>query len=96
LWLLFPLQALHTLTFAATFLAGLRLIERLAPPRSASTAQAVSSSVSGGVLIGLATLASGALYDAVGAKGYLLMAALAAAGLAGAVRLNRLSPPRVS
>ncbi|HEX6866462.1 MAG TPA: MFS transporter, partial [Caulobacteraceae bacterium] len=96
LWLLFPLQALHTLSFAATFLAGLRLIEQLAPPQSASTAQALSSSMSGGLLIGLATLASGALYDVAHAKGYLLMAALAAAGLAGAMQLNQRSRLRVS
>jgi PPP family 3-phenylpropionic acid transporter len=96
LWLLFPLQALHTFTFAATFLAGLMLIERLSPRESASTAQAVSSAMSGGLLIGLATLASGALFDLGGAKGYLAMAALAALGLIGAVRLNRLSRCRVS
>jgi len=92
LWLLFPLQALHTLTFAATFLAGLKLVERLSPPQSASAAQAVSSALSGGLLIGLATLVSGALFDAVGARGYLAMAALAAVGLLGSVRLARLAP----
>lgn len=96
LWLLFPLQALHTFTFAATFLAGLSLIERLSPPQSASAAQAISSAMSGGLLIGLATLASGALFDLGGAKGYLAMAALAAFGLIGALRLNRLSHCRVS
>ena len=98
-WLLFPLQALHTLTFTATFLAGLQLIQRLAPPQSASAAQTISSALSGGLLIGLATLVSGALFDAVGAKGYLAMAALAAFGLIGAVhfvRLNLSSPNRVS
>jgi PPP family 3-phenylpropionic acid transporter len=91
LWLLFPLQALHTLTFAATFLAGLKLIERLSPPQSASAAQAVSSALSGGLLIGLATLVSGALFDAVGARGYLAMALLSAIGLIGAVRLRALA-----
>jgi PPP family 3-phenylpropionic acid transporter len=97
-WLLFPLQALHTLTFTATFVAGLQLIQRLAPPRSASAAQTVSSALSGGLLIGLATLASGALFDAVGAKGYLAMAALATFGLIGAVhfaRMNRRDPSGV-
>lgn len=91
-WLLFPLQALHTLTFTATFIAGLQLIQRLAPPQSASAAQTISSALSGGLLIGLATLASGALFDAVGAYGYLAMAALAAFGLIGAahfVDMNR-------
>ena len=36
LWLLFPIQALHALSYTATFLASLRLIERLSPPESAS------------------------------------------------------------
>ncbi|MGE5565909.1 MAG: MFS transporter [Parcubacteria group bacterium] len=98
LWLLFPLQALHTLTFTATFLAGLQLIQRLAPAHSASAAQTISSALSGGLLIGLATLASGALFDAVGAYGYLAMAALAAFGLIGAAHFVRMNPegqPRV-
>ena len=89
LWLLFPLQALHALSFAATFMAGLQLIERRSPPQSASAAQTISSALSGGLLIGLATIASGALFDAVGAKGYLGMAALGALGLVGAWRLVR-------
>jgi PPP family 3-phenylpropionic acid transporter len=91
LWLLFPLQALHTFTFAATFLGGLSLIERLSPPQSASAAQTISSALSGGLLIGLATLASGALFDAVGAMGYLAMAGLSAVGLLGAARLYKLA-----
>jgi PPP family 3-phenylpropionic acid transporter len=91
LWALFPLQALHTFTFAATFVAGLSLIERLSPPQSASAAQTISSALSGGLLIGLATLASGALFDAVGAMGYLAMAALSVIGLVGAARLYRLT-----
>ncbi|WP_334164498.1 MFS transporter [Phenylobacterium sp.] len=95
LWLLFPLQALHVLSYAATFLASLQLVERLATPRNASAAQAINSALSGGVLAGLATIASGWLFDRHGAQGYLLMAALCIAGLIGAVRLygvRRLDP----
>ncbi|HRD45674.1 MAG TPA: MFS transporter, partial [Caulobacter sp.] len=80
LWLLFPLQGLHALSFAAVFMGSLQLIERTAPARSASAAQTISSAFSGGLVIGLATLASGPLYDAVGARGYLAMAALALGG----------------
>ena len=93
--LLFPLQALHTFTFAATFVGGLELIQRLSPPHAASAAQTISSALSGGILIGLATLASGVLFEHVGARGYLLMSAMAALGLIGAVRLNRLAGRRV-
>jgi PPP family 3-phenylpropionic acid transporter len=95
LWALFPLQALHALSYAATFLASLQLVEMLSTPRTASAAQAVNSALSGGVLAGIATIASGWLFDRWGAQGYLLMAAMSAAGLIGAVRLygmRRLDP----
>jgi PPP family 3-phenylpropionic acid transporter len=84
---LFPLQLLHALTFAAAFLASLHLVHRLAPPESASAAQTLSASLSSGLFIGLATLASGRLFDAFGPLGYLAMTAMAAAGLFGAWRL---------
>lgn len=88
LWLLFPLQALHALSFAAVFMGSLQLIERHAPARSASAAQTISSAVSGGLVVGLATLASGPLFDAARERGYLGMSVLALMGLAGAWRLT--------
>lgn len=87
LWALFPLQLLHVLSYAATFLASLQLIERLSTPQNASAAQALNSALSGGVLMGVATLISGPLFDRFGAQGYWLMSAMCAAGLIGAVRL---------
>lgn len=87
LWLVFPLQALHVLSYAATFLASLQLVERLSTPRNASAAQALNSALSGGLLMGLATLASGPLFDHFGARGYLLMSGMCLLGLIGAVRL---------
>jgi PPP family 3-phenylpropionic acid transporter len=95
LWLLFPLQALHFLSYAATFLASLQLAERLSSPKTASAAQTLNSALSGGVLMGLATMASGPLFDRFGAHGYLLMSAMSVAGLIGATRLyglKRLDP----
>lgn len=89
LWLLWPLQALHALTFAATFLAGIQIVERLAPHDSQTAGQMLSSVLSAGVLIGLATAASGPLYDHFGAGGYWAMAAMAAAGLLAALPLRR-------
>jgi len=80
LWLLWPLQTLHALTFAATYLAGVQIVERLCPPDSHTAAQTLSSALSAGVLIGLATLASGPLYDAFGSRAYLSMAGLALVG----------------
>jgi PPP family 3-phenylpropionic acid transporter len=87
LWVVFLLQPLHVLSYAATFLASLQLIERLSTSRNASAAQSINSALSGGVLMGAATLASGPLFDRFGAEGYLLMSGMALAGLIGAVRL---------
>jgi PPP family 3-phenylpropionic acid transporter len=87
LWLLFPLQALHALSYAATFLASLQLVERLSSAKNASAAQAINSALSGGLISGLATFASGWLFDRYAVHGYLLMSAMSLAGLVGAVRL---------
>lgn len=94
LWLLWPLQALHALTFAATFLAGVQIVERLAPRDVQTAAQTLSSVLSAGLLIGLATAASGPLYDRFGAGGYWAMAVLAALGLLAASSLRTRLDPR--
>ena len=89
LWLLWPLQALHALSFAASFLAGLQLVDRLSPPQSVSVAQTLSSALSAGVLMGLATIVSGPLYDAYGAGGFGAMAVIAGMGLVLALTIRR-------
>lgn len=91
LWVVFALQTLHVFSYAATFLASLQIIERLSKPANASAAQSLNSALQGGILMGLATLASGALYDEFGALGYLLMSAMCALGLIGALRLRGLA-----
>jgi PPP family 3-phenylpropionic acid transporter len=85
--LLFPLQTLHALSYAATFMASVQLAERLSAPKNASAAQTINSALSSGLISGAATMASGWLFDRVGAHGYLLMSAMCVAGLIGAVRL---------
>jgi MFS transporter, PPP family, 3-phenylpropionic acid transporter len=65
-------------------------VQRYATARNASAAQALNSALSGGVLAGLATMASGWLFDRYGARGYLLMSAMSLLGLIGAVRLASL------
>ncbi|HEY2707985.1 MAG TPA: MFS transporter [Caulobacteraceae bacterium] len=95
LWLLIPLQTLHAFSFTATFMGSLQLMERLAPDRSASLAQTLNSVLSGGLLIGLATMASGRLFDAAGAHGYLAMSLVALLGLVGALCLPALQRHRV-
>ena len=89
LWMLWPLQGLHALTFAATFLAGVQIVERLAPRDSQTAAQTLSSVLSAGVLIGGATALSGPLYDRFGAGGYVAMAVMSAVGLLAALPLRR-------
>ena len=93
LWLIWPLQLLHALTFAASFLAGLQMVDRLSPPQSVSVAQTLSSALSSGVLLGLAMALSGPLFDAYGAAGYAAMAVLALLGTACAVPLRRALSP---
>ena len=89
LWLLFPVQALHTFSYAATFLGALQLVEKMSSPSNASAAQTLNSALAGGVLSGLATIGSGWLFDSIGPRGYLAMAAMALLGLVGALGLYR-------
>lgn len=87
LWLVFPIQALHTLSYAATFVASLQLVERLSSRANASSAQLINSALQGGILSGLATMGSGVLFDRFGALGYLAMTAMTLLGVLGALRL---------
>jgi PPP family 3-phenylpropionic acid transporter len=73
-------QPLHGLTFAALHLACMRVIPAIAPPHLAATAQAIYA-LGAGATTALLTLASGWLYAALGAQGFLLMALLSAAAL---------------
>lgn len=85
---LWPLQALHALSFAAVHVAALRLVLREAPEEVMGLAQTLYAALASGLLIGLATILSGFLYDAFGAGGYWAMAALAAFGVWLAAPLN--------
>lgn len=78
---LWPLQALHALSFAAVFLAAMQMIEQRTEPDQATAAQMIYSSLSAGILIGLATVVSGPLFDLYGVTGYLTMSLLAMLGM---------------
>ena len=80
-WLLWPLQGLHALTFAAAHVGAIKLVQREAPAHVAGVAQTLYAGLAFGTLAGLAMLLAGALYDAAGALGYLAMAGFAASGL---------------
>jgi MFS transporter, PPP family, 3-phenylpropionic acid transporter len=91
LWLLWPLQLLHIFSFAAVYFAGLELIYRLAPKGYEGLAQTVNAAYANGVMMGIGTMLSGAVFAAFGVGGYGLMASLAGVGLlsAGWLYLNR-------
>lgn len=89
LWMLWPLQMLHALSFAACYLAGLELTRKFAPSGYENLAQTISAAYVMGVMMGLATLAAGPVYDVLGAGGYGVMAFMAAAGFAVALWLYR-------
>lgn len=90
--LLWPLQALHGLSFAAAHVGAMRLLYRTTPEASAGMAQTLYASLSGGLLMGLATLGAGLLYDHIGARGYWVMAAICLCG--GFLALGLLRTPR--
>lgn len=89
---LWPLQALHALSFAAAHVGAMRLLFRDTPERAAAMGQTLYAAMSAGVLMGASTLFSGALYDLGGARGYWAMAVIAAMG--GLLALLLLEPRR--
>lgn len=91
LWLI---QAMHVMSFAATHIGAMRLLVRDTPDEQAGLAQSLYAAVAAGTFMGLATLLSGVLYDQTGAGGYWAMAAMAAAGTICALLLLNLTRPR--
>lgn len=88
LWVLIPLQLLHALSFAATFLGGMRFIQTLYGDDRTPTAQMIYMGLANAPTYAAAVLVSGPLYDRVGASGYLAMTGVAGAGLVLAVMLR--------
>jgi PPP family 3-phenylpropionic acid transporter len=88
---LLPLQALHGFTFGAAHLGALHFMSANVPARDAATAQALYASVTAGIGLGLATLATGPLYAAAGSGAYLAMAGLSVLGLAAVLVLRKMT-----
>lgn len=76
LGLLFILQAMHGLTFGATYLGAMEFMKRAFPSHMTATVQGVYASFSAGVGMGSGYLAAGPLYRTFGSDAYLGMAAL--------------------
>ena len=73
---LFPVQLLHALTFGAAHLGAVHFISEAVPEECAGTAQGLYASVTAGVAMGAAMMASGPLYQAWGGQAYLAMGGL--------------------
>lgn len=87
LWILFPLQALHALTFGATHLGAMSFIQNAVPPELSATAQGLYASIGMGLVVGLTMMASGWLYAGLGGYAFLVMTLLSGASLAVAAAL---------
>ncbi len=79
--LLVPLQILHAMTFAFTFLGTMRGIQELWGDARGATAQMIYQSLANAPATAAASYAAGLLYGAgLGARGYLGMSAIAGLG----------------
>jgi PPP family 3-phenylpropionic acid transporter len=92
---LFLVQPLHALSFTATYVASVQLIDRLVADRDHLVVQAYYWAISTGLCTGAGVVGAGFLYQRLGTDGYWLMCALALAGLAAALALHlRIAAPR--
>ena len=79
LGLLVPLQLLHAFTFGAAHLGAMHFLSRAVPPAYSASAQSLYSALNG-VLLALALLGAGPLYERVGAGAFHAMGAMSFAG----------------
>jgi PPP family 3-phenylpropionic acid transporter len=76
------LQLFHAGSFGLVHLGTMKFLSHAVPARLAATGQSLFSVMAYGLGMGVVTLSIGPLYDAVGARTYLLMAALSLVSLA--------------
>ena len=85
LWLEFAVQALHALSYTATFIAALRLVEQIHGGTMFGVGQTLCAAFICSFLPGVTTVFCGGLYNNFAESGYFVMAALAALGLIASV-----------
>jgi PPP family 3-phenylpropionic acid transporter len=85
----FPLQALHACTYAAMHLGAMLVLRRAVPPSIATTVMGIYAALVNGVLIGIVTYNLDPVYELLGPRGYLIMAALSAVGGVGVLLFAR-------
>jgi PPP family 3-phenylpropionic acid transporter len=86
---LFGLQVLHALTYAATHLGAMQYIGSMVAEDKQGSAQALLSTFTAGIAMGAAILIAGVAYASFAGAAYLVMAIIAAAGIAAALALSR-------
>ncbi len=79
--ILFSIQTLHALTFGAAHLGAIHFLAAAVPERYAATGQGMYAAVAAGIGMGGAYIAAGPLYNALGAKAFLVMAMLGGVSL---------------
>jgi len=83
--MLWPVQALHALTFAAAYLGMIAFIAAATPTRLGATAQGLIGAGAGGVVMAAITFAAAEAYVRWGGGAYLIGAASCALGLTAAL-----------
>ena len=84
--ILFLVQTLHALTFAATYLGTIEFLDRAAPLRLVNTGMTLMSTTGVGAVTGIATVIGGYVWKAHGAApSYLMMAVMGAGAMAAAL-----------
>jgi PPP family 3-phenylpropionic acid transporter len=87
---LFLVQTLHALSFAATYVGTIEFLWRATPSRLINSAMTLNSTAGVGAATGIATIIAGYVFAASGPQAaYFMMAAMAAAGLCLALVLAR-------
>jgi PPP family 3-phenylpropionic acid transporter len=79
---LWPIQALHAMTFALGHLGAIAFISRAVPDRYGAAAQGATGAMAVGGVMALAMMLSAAVYSTLGGYTYGIGVALAAAGVA--------------
>jgi PPP family 3-phenylpropionic acid transporter len=83
-WQLAILQALHGLSFGATYLGATLFVARGVAPHAAATAQSLYAAVSAGLALSIGFNLSGPLYATLDQYAFLVMMVVAGIGAAGA------------
>ena len=79
--LLWPLMAMHALTFAVGHLGAMAFIARAVPQRFGAAAQGAAAAMAAGLILSLGTMAAAALYPTFGGRTYGIGVAMSAIGV---------------